>query len=281
MVDELETAKILHQLRISKKRSNGSNEDKVTEPLDKQVISRKRRLSPNNNFLEIKRIPEANVSDNRRTFSDVPLSTALGNISSLNARPIGPPPQLRILHCLKPISSMMPIETSFSNPSKKQVVDSNLGNLNRNDLMVPFSRKILYHTWKDQPIGSGQFLAPKPFLTGNEYTKPTTNTRNYSQVFFPLCSQTGVSTETIALPSSKQIKICRMGDCDEPADKRKLYCSKHSGPRRCERDGCKKGAQGRTRFCIAHGGGRRCQVVGCVKGSRDGLFCALRKFISW
>ena len=110
LVDELETAKILQQLRESKKRSHTSN--RLVEPLGKQVVSRKRRLSSNPSFLERKRLPEANRTDNRRAASDVPLSMVLGNISSLNARPVGPPPQLRILHYLKHISSTIPVETS-------------------------------------------------------------------------------------------------------------------------------------------------------------------------
>uniref|UniRef100_A0A7S3V5G2 WRKY19-like zinc finger domain-containing protein n=1 Tax=Chaetoceros debilis TaxID=122233 RepID=A0A7S3V5G2_9STRA len=274
LVDELETARILQQLRESRKRSHASNI--LVEPLGKQVISRKRRLSSNPRFLETKRLPEANRTENRRAASDVPLSAVLGNISSLNARPIGPPPQLRILHCLKPISSTMPIEkSSFSISPTEQGVNSNRGNLNRNSTMIPFNtRQMLYRTFSNQLIDRGQFLAPTPFFTNNGYTKPTATNNNYSQVFFPLCAETGISADTTPL-STITVKSCRMGDCDEPADPRKLYCSKHSGPRRCERDGCKKGAQGRTRYCIAHGGGRRCQVLGCVKGARDGQFCAL------
>ena len=111
LVDELETAKILQQLREGKKRRHTSN--RLVEPLGKQVVSRKRRLPSNPSFLlERKRLPEANRTDNRRAASDDPLSMVLGNISSLNARPVGPPPQLRILHYLKPISSTIPIETS-------------------------------------------------------------------------------------------------------------------------------------------------------------------------
>lgn len=277
LVDELETAKILQQLRESKKRSHASN--KVVEPTNgKQMLSRKRKLSSNSSFLEMNRLPEANRTNNQRAASDVPLYMALGNISSLNARPIGPPPPLRILHCLKPISSTMPIEkSSFTNPSTEQEAYSNRGNLDRNGTIIPFNRQMMYRPFSNHLIGRSQFLAPSPFFTNNGYTEPAATNNIYPQVLFPLCAETGKSTESTKtrLSSKTGVKVCRMGDCDEPAEPRKLYCSKHSGPRRCEREGCKKGAQGRTRYCIAHGGGRRCQVLGCVKGARDGQFCAL------
>lgn len=79
--------------------------------------------------------------------------------------------------------------------------------------------------------------------------------------------------ETVNSSSFKKKKICKMEDCNTPADKRTPYCVKHRGQRKCEFKECAKFAQSKTRFCIKHGGGRRCKFPNCNKGARDKVFC--------
>ncbi len=300
LIQELETAKILHELSQQNHGAQPLISPYQSRTPKQTMISRKRKLS-SANLVDVHTIsptlssvtsgrpvsPSTSETDfsipqigNLQGMTNFKLPFASGNM--ITVTPLAPPPRLRRFPVNSPIALSGSEGNVHSSSAPGQVPSSSVAMNKHQD---SFSKNMLLQILSNQMINSSQVpaclpLGTEPSFNSNNVPFLALN-RNNMNMGPTMCVPVG-NSPTIEIPQlktstksvSKKRKTCRMDGCEDEAARRTPYCSKHCGPRKCEHEGCTKCAQGRTRFCIGHGGGRRCQHEGCTKGARDRHFCA-------